>query len=223
MLEVRTLLRPVAMYVLLMFALVIIGCGKPPDLRDQRLAEFARESMTEQRQQNDRMAEQSVAVVAGSRQLAEAAQELVLQDAIARRELLAAQTELTSQLHDQRSRVDAGRDQLEQERRQIATQRTRDPLLAAAIYDVGLVLVSVLPLLVCLYVIRQMQVQEPDHAAVAEMLVLELTSQQPRFLQSLAWQSETAEQHHDPRMFDADFEDEIDEGEAASDRGEPPF
>ena len=223
MLEVRTLLRPVAMYVLLMFALVIIGCGKPPDLRDQRLAEFARESMTEQRQQNDRMAEQSVAVVAGSRQLAEAAQELVLQDATARRELLAAQTELTSQLHDQRSRVDAGRDQLEQERRQIATQRTRDPLLAAAIYDVGLVLVSVLPLLVCLYVIRQMQVQEPDHAAVAEMLVLELTSQQPRFLQALAWQSETAEQHHDPRMFDADFEDEIDEGEAASDRGEPPF
>ncbi len=223
MLEVRTLLRPVAMYVLLMFALVIIGCGKPPDLRDQRLAEFARESMTEQRQQNDRMAEQSVAVVAGSRQLAEAAQELVLQDATARRELLAAQTELTSQLHDQRSRVDAGRDQLEQERRQIATQRTRDPLLAAAIYDVGLVLVSVLPLLVCLYVIRQMQVQEPDHAAVAEMLVLELTSQQPRFLQALAWQSETAGQHHDPRMFDADFEDEIDEGEAASDRGEPPF
>ncbi len=223
MLEVRTLLRPVAMYVLLMFALVIIGCGKPPDLRDQRLAEFARESMTEQRQQNDRMAEQSVAVVAGSRQLAEAAQELVLQDATARRELLAAQTELTSQLHDQRSRVDAGRDQLEQERRQIATQRTRDPLLAAAIYDVGLVLVSVLPLLVSLYVIRQMQVQEPDHAAVAEMLVLELTSQQPRFLQALAWQSETAEQHHDPRMFDADFEDEIDEGEAASDRGEPPF
>jgi len=147
MLEVRTLLRPVAMYVLLMFALVIIGCGKPPDLRDQRLAEFARESMTEQRQQNDRMAEQSVAVVAGSRQLAEAAQELVLQDATARRELLAAQTELTSQLHDQRSRVDVGRDQLEQERRQIAAQRTRDPLLAAAIYDVGLVLVSVLPLM----------------------------------------------------------------------------
>ena len=223
MMEVRALLRPGAMCVLLMFTLVIIGCGKPPDLRDQRLAEFARESMTEQRQQNDRMAEQSVAVVAGSRQLAEAAQELVLQDATARRELLAAQTELTSQLHDQRSRVDAGRDQLEQERRQIATQRTRDPLLAAAIYDVGLVLVSVLPLLVCLYVIRQMQVQEPDHAAVAEMLVLELTSQQPRFLQALAWQSETAEPHHDPRMLEADFEDEIEEGEAASERGEPPF
>ena len=220
MLEVRAPLRPVAMYVLLMFTLVIIGCGKPPDLRDQRLAEFARESMTEQRQQNDRMAEQSVAVVVGSRQLAEAAQELVAQDATARRELLAAQTELTSQLHDQRSRVDVGRDQLEQDRRQIAAQRIRDPLLAAAIYDVGLVLVSVLPLLVCLYVIRQMQVQEPDHAAVAEMLVLELTSQQPRFLQALAWQSETAEQHHDPRMFDADIEDK---GEVASERGEPPF
>ena len=223
MMEVRALLPPGAMSVLLMFTLVIIGCGKPPDLRDHRLAEFARESITEQRQQNDRMAEQSVAVVAGSQKLAEAAQELVMQDATARRELLAAQAELTSQLHDQRSSVNAGRDQLEQERRQIATQRIRDPLLATAIYDVGLVLVSVLPLLVSLYVIRQMQVQEPDHAAVAEMLVLELTSQQPRFLHALAWQSEAEEQHDDPRMLDADFEDDIDEGEAAIERGEPPF
>lgn len=37
--------------------------------------------MTEQRQQNDRMAERSVAMVAGSEKLAEAAQELVMQDA----------------------------------------------------------------------------------------------------------------------------------------------
>ena len=55
------------------------------------------------------------------------------------------------------------------------------------------------------------------------MLVLELTSRQPRFLGALAWQSETAEPHHDPRMLEADFEDEIEEGEAASERGEPPF
>jgi len=215
------------MCVILMFVLLSSGCGKPPDLRDQRLAEFARESMTVQRQQNDRLAEQAVAVVAGSRQLTEAAQELVVQDATARRELLAAQTELTSQLHEQRSSVDVGRDQLEQERRQIADQRMRDPLLAAAIYDVGLILVSVLPLLVCLFVIRQMQLQEPDHAAVAELLVLELTSQQPRFLQALAWQSEAAERHDDPRMFDADFdadlEDDSDEEAAENSRGEPPF
>ncbi len=227
MLKVRALLRPVAMCVLLMLLLMlmlmIVGCGEAADLRDQRLVEFARESMAEQRQQNDRMAEQSVAVVAGSRQLTEAAQELVLQDAAARRELLAAQTALTSQLHDQRSSVDVGRDELEQDRRQIAARRTRDPLLAAAIYDVGLVLVSVLPLLVCLYVIRQMQVQEPDHGAVAEMLVLELTSRQPRFLGALAWQSETAEQPDDPRMLDADFQDDTDEGAAASESGEPPF
>lgn len=221
--KVRTLLRLVAMCVTLMLMVLIIGCGKPADLRDQRLAEFARESMTLQRQQNDRLAEQSVAVVAGSRQLAEAAQELVLQDATARRELLAAQTELTSQLHNQRSSVDVGRDQLEQDRRQIAAQRMRDPLLAAAIYDVGLVLVSVLPLLLCLYVIRQMQLQEPDHAAVAEMLVLELTSQQPRFLRALAWHDDTEVPHDDPRMFDADFEINSDTGEADDDRGEPPF
>lgn len=39
------------------------GCGESPDLRDQRLAEFARESMIEQRIQNERMADQSEAVV----------------------------------------------------------------------------------------------------------------------------------------------------------------
>jgi hypothetical protein len=53
--------------------------------------------------------------------------------------------------------------------------------------------------------------------------VLELTSRQPRFLGALAWQSETAEQPDDPRMLDADFQDDTDEGAAASESGEPPF
>ena len=128
------------------------------------------------------MADQSQAVVEESHQLAETAKELVEHDAEARRELIAAQQELTSQLNDQQATVDAGRGQLEQDRREIAEQRHRDPIVATAIQNTGLIIGCLLPLIVAVYVIRQMQSQEPDHAAVAEMLTLELTSDEPRLL-----------------------------------------
>ena len=104
----------------LALALAMVGCGESPDMRDQRLAEFARQSMAGQQKQNDRIADQSKAVVDESHQLAQAAKELVTLDAQARRELLAAQSDLASQLAQQQSVVDAKRDELEQERREIA-------------------------------------------------------------------------------------------------------
>ncbi len=162
--------------------LTVIGCSDTPDMRDQRLAEFAEQAVKEQARQNDRMADQSQAIVEESHQLAEAAKELVESDAEARRELIAAQQELATQLNDQQATVDAGREQLEQDRREIAEQRHRDPIVATAIQNIGLTLACLLPLIVAVYVIRQMQSQEPDHAAVAEMLVLEVTSNEPRLL-----------------------------------------
>ena len=168
----------------ILLLLTVIGCSDSPDMRDQRLAEFAEQAVKEQARQNDRMADQSQAVVAESHQLAEAAKELVEHDAEARRELIAAQQELTSQVNDQQATVDAGRGQLEQDRREIAEQRHRDPIVATAIQNTGLIIGCLLPLIVAVYVIRQMQSQEPDHAAVAEMLTLELTSDEPRLLPS---------------------------------------
>ena len=51
------------------------------------------------------------------------------------------------------------------------------------IQNIGLTLACLLPLVVAVFVIRQMQSQEPDHAAVAELLVLELTAdEEPRLL-----------------------------------------
>lgn len=157
----------------------IVGCGKAPD---ERLAEFAQQSMAEQRKQNDRIADQSHAVIQESHQLAEAAKELVGHDAEARRELIAAQQELTSQLNEQQSAIYTGHEQLEQDRREIAQQRHRDPIIAAVIQNFGLLIACLLPLLVAVLVIRQMQSQEPDHAAVAELLTLELTSDKPLLL-----------------------------------------
>ena len=70
---------------------IVVGCGEAPDYRDQRLVELAQQSTAEQRKQNDRIADQSQAVVEESHQLAEAAKDLVERDAEARRELIAAQ------------------------------------------------------------------------------------------------------------------------------------
>ncbi|NQV28898.1 MAG: hypothetical protein HQ518_31475, partial [Rhodopirellula sp.] len=93
-----------------------------------------------------------------------------------------AQQELTSQLNGQQSAIYTGHEQLEQDRREIAEQRHRDPIVAAVIQNFGLVIACLLPLLVSVFVIRQMQSQEPDHAAVVELLTLELTSGEPRLL-----------------------------------------
>jgi len=158
---------------------VVGGCGRSPD---ERLADFAQQSMAEQRKQNDRIADQSQAVVEESHQLAETAKELVAHDAEARRELIAAQQELTTQLNDQQSAIQTGHQQLEQDRREIAEQRHRDPIVAAVIQDFGLAIACLLPLLVAVLVIRQMHSQEPDHAAIVELLTLELTSEEPRLL-----------------------------------------
>jgi len=171
--------RSVAMFAAVLLLATIGGCGRSPD---ERLADFAQQTMTEQIKQNDRMADQSQAVVEESHQLAETAKELVEHDAEARRELIAAQQELTSQLNGQQSAIYTGHEQLEQDRREIAEQRHRDPIVAAVIQDFGLAIACLLPLLVAVLVIRQMHSQEPDHAAIVELLTLELTSEEPRLL-----------------------------------------
>ncbi len=167
---------------ILLMLLAVAGCSKPADMRDQRLAEFAKQSMEQQAKQNDRIAEQSRAVIEQSQKLVEATKELVAHDAQARQELIAAQEKLTTQLNQQRATIDAGRDQLEQDRREIAQQRHRDPILAAAIQNVGLLIACTLPLIVCIFVIKRMSSREPDDAAVAELLVHELVTDQPRLL-----------------------------------------
>ena len=78
--------------------------------------------------------------------------------------------------------IDAGREQLEQERREIAQQRHRDPIVAATVQSIGLILACLLPLVVAVYVIRQMRSDEPDDAALAQLLVQELSADQPRLL-----------------------------------------
>ena len=170
----------------LLMLLAATGCGPATDHRDERLAEFAQQTMKEQRLQNTRMADQAQAIVAESQQLAGAAKELIAHDAEARRALLASHNELSRQLDQQRATINASRDQLEQDRREIAEQRTREPIIAAAIANTGLLLACLLPLLLAGLIVLHLRSQEPDHAAVVELLVSELTSDRPRFLLAAA-------------------------------------
>lgn len=60
------------------FLTAFAGCSGPPD---ERLSEMAQQTMAEQSRQNQRMADQSEAIVAESHQIAEAAKDLVQRDA----------------------------------------------------------------------------------------------------------------------------------------------
>lgn len=165
---------------IMLLTFTVTGCSSSDS--DKELVEFAKETMTEQQKQNDRLAEQSAVIVENTGHLTQAAEKLVEQDAEARRELIAAQQKLQSELHQQQSTVDAHRKGLEDERRQMALQRGRDPIVASAITNSGLLLACVLPLVVCVLVIRQLNHQQPDDAAVAELLLLEATQQKSTLL-----------------------------------------
>jgi outer membrane murein-binding lipoprotein Lpp len=150
---------------------LIIGCSSD----NERLAQFAEQSMREQSTQNKHMANQAVAIVEESSQLAETAKELVHQDAKARQELLAHHTQLSSQLNSQQSKLD-------QQRQDLARQLAREPVIAAAISNVGLLLACALPLALAGLLVWRTSQQTNDDAAVASLLVHEMTTETPLFL-----------------------------------------
>jgi len=79
-------------------------------------------------------------------QVAEASRQLVEADAKARGEIIAMQKDL----QQGPSELDRKRDQLENDRRQYADQRSRDPIVANTILDVGMIVACLLPLALCI-------------------------------------------------------------------------
>lgn len=155
---------------------ILSGCGGSPD---QRLADFARQNMDEQTRQNQRAAEQAIAVVKGSHELTEAAGHLVEHDAQTRREMIVAFRDLSTQLNDQKSSVDAERTKLELERQELARRRERAPVIASAIQGFGWLLASLLPLGITSFVVYQIHRQEPLDSAISELLITDLASDCP--------------------------------------------
>jgi leucyl-tRNA synthetase len=195
-------LPPRTTLVLIVIWPTVTGCAEPPD---KRLAEFAQQSVAQQARQNEQLVQQN-------QQVAEAARELVTADAHARqeaiqmqrevaqreaesrRELAALQREVQTAIQQDRQSLNRQHEDLEHERRQIAQQRQRDPILAAAISSAVLVLACLAPLLLCWYVLHVAGRSSPDDAAVSELLIQELAGEQPRLLPRLS--SPPALEHH---------------------------
>jgi VIT1/CCC1 family predicted Fe2+/Mn2+ transporter len=143
--------------------LIAIGCSSG----DERFVELSRESA-------DHQVEQNRLVETNNRQVLEATDKLVEADAKSRTENI----ELHRQIEAERSGVNLQRDALEQERRQIAQERNRAPIVADSILAVGGLIAAIVPLLVCLFLLRGL-FHKSDQEALAEVLVEDLVSRQP--------------------------------------------
>ncbi len=71
---------------------------------------------------------------------------------------------------------------MEEERRSLAAERRRAPVIAQAIGAVGLTLACLAPLLLAAYVIRAVNQDGDESAALSELLVMEMTADQPLLL-----------------------------------------
>jgi hypothetical protein len=143
--------------------LIAIGCSPG----DERLVELSRQS-------TERQAEQNRLVETNNRQVLETTNKLVEADAKSRSENI----ELHRQIETERSGINQQRDVLEQERRQIAVERNRDPIVADSILAVAGLIAAILPLLVCLALLRGL-FHKSDHEALADVLIEDLVSRQP--------------------------------------------
>ena len=154
----------------LLAVVCVIGCSSP----DERYVELSRESVARQAEQNQQIARQS-------QQVAEAAHELVQADARARAELLEAQRTLELGVQSERSKLDTERDRLEQDRQELSAAKERESVIANALYSAAILVAVVLPLVLCIYLVRALGTGEPSQD-LSELLVYELTTKQPTLL-----------------------------------------
>jgi hypothetical protein len=150
------------------------GCGSSGD---ERLVAMAQQNIAEQARQNERMAAQSI-------QIAEASKRLVEADSQARQEMLQAQAGLQEEIQLARNNVDRQRDLLESERREMADQRFRDPIVAESVGAVGLTIACLLPLFLAGYIIHCLRRNMDSDEALSELLVMEIAGEQPGLLTS---------------------------------------
>jgi hypothetical protein len=150
-----------------MLIMTAIGCD---DNENKRLADMAERHLERQSEQNHRMSELQHEVAQGARQLVEA-------DAKAREEMVTLQREVQAE----RSEVGRQRDTMEDERRSLATIRRLDPIIAAAITDIGLLAACLLPLILCWYLLHA-RIDPADDQAVTEVLLEDLMTDRPLLL-----------------------------------------
>jgi len=153
--------------IVVMLMLTSIGCDEE---ENKRLAAMAERQLERQAEQNRQVTELQREVAEGSRRLVEA-------DAQARQEMVVLQREVQAE----RTEVGRQRDLLEGERRDLAVKRRLDPIIAAAITNIGLLLACLLPLVLCWYLLQR-RIEPADDQAVAEELLEDLVTDRPLLL-----------------------------------------
>jgi len=96
-----------------------------------------------------------------------------------------AMAELQKNLQVERTHLDQERAKLEEDARQIAANRHRDPLIAGALVSVAGLLVAALPLGLCWHLLRGLYHPGDNGEALGELLVQEMTSSRPLILPPL--------------------------------------
>jgi hypothetical protein len=155
-----------------MTLVAIISC----ESTDRRLAEFAQRATEQQARQNERLAEQSTSIVKQSQEVAAAAHDLVEQDAAARRELLQAHDQWRQQTSAEQANLDQQRRQIDSERKAAAQAAVRDPIVGQAIITVGLALAALLPLVLTAYALCRMPERGVSDRLLDDLLMEELSS-----------------------------------------------
>ena len=146
---------------------LVCGC----ESQDDRLVQLSEQSSARQAEQNRQIARQSQEVTS-------AVHDLVAADAKARDDLLKAQKSLQHDIQVERARLDARRSQLDRDAADLAAAEQREPLIAAAITALGILLACLLPLLLCGYLLRTLA-SDPASDELATVLTYELIAAEP--------------------------------------------
>jgi hypothetical protein len=154
----------------IVLAILISGC-------DDRATQIAREAANRQAQQNTAMADLNKEVAGGTHQLVEA-------DAQARKEILGVHHELQAE----RTQLDTGWNSLEQERRQIASQRRTESMLVPVMQAGGLLTLVIALLGFCWYALVSLRNSDDTDAQLNELLIHEfLPDETTRLLSGHSW------------------------------------
>ncbi|WP_425619163.1 hypothetical protein NA78x_002898 [Anatilimnocola sp. NA78] len=164
----RCLLIPLGMSL----PLVMSGCSSEPN---ERLAQFAEQSVQQQARQNE-------TVAANAHEVTRATDGLVKADASARQELFAASREQQAALRFEARQIEQARQVLDTERRELAAERARETRSLTTMSALLQLAPLLLPLALIGYLLYLARQPDPDDAALCEVLLTEVTAEQPTLL-----------------------------------------
>ena len=168
------------MLLIVCLTVLTTGCGPRPET-----TEVAREAADRQARQNEEMAHLNREMAESHQRLLEAdaesrrevlevQQDLIERDAEGRQELNTLQQETQTAVVQQQARIDLKYDELDSERRDIAAQRHRDPIIAATVQGLALTLACLFPIILAAYLLYSLNHDETSDAQLAELLVREI-------------------------------------------------